>query len=129
MVKKGISVLVIFIITITFGIFEIVNVHRTLITLEDLVNDLCIKYELNQDTIDQFYNETGDVREYWDYSQKWLCFLFNHRDLSTITDSLNKLRAYTKNNDYDNAICELELLKEYSSNSYHILGFNIHNIF
>ena len=35
---------------------------------------------------------------------------------------------YTKNNDYDNAICELELLKEYSSDSYHILGFNLHNV-
>ena len=128
MVKKGISVLVIFIITISFGIFEIINVHKTLITLENLVSDLYIKYELNQDNINQFYNETGDVREYWDYTKKWLCFLFNHRDLNTITDSLNKLRAYTKNNDYDNAICELELLKEYSSESYHILGFNIHNV-
>lgn len=128
MVKKGISVLAIFIITITFGIFEITNVHKTLITLEDLINDLYIKYELNHETINQYYTETGDVREYWDTSQKWLCFIFNHRDLGTITDSLNKLRAYTKNNDYDNAICELELLKEYSSNSYHILGFNIHNI-
>ena len=129
MVKKGISVLAIFIITITFGIFEIIQVKKTLITLEDLVNDLYIKYELNEESINTFYNETGDIREYWDKSQHWLCFIFNHRDLSTITDSINRLRTYTKNNDYDNAICELELLKEYSSNSYHILGFNLQNIF
>ena len=78
MVKKGISVLVIFVITIAFGIFEIVQVNKTLITLEDLVNDLYIKYELNSDKIDEHYNETGDVREFWDKAQKWLCFIFNH---------------------------------------------------
>lgn len=126
--KKGISVLVILIITLAFGIFEIANVKKTLITIDDLVYDLYIKYEANEEEIDQFYNETGDIKEYWHNSLNWLCYIFNHRDLSTITDSINRLRAYTKNNDYDNAICEIELLKDYTSESYHILGFNLHNI-
>ena len=126
--KKGISVIIILIITLTFGFVEIINVKRTLITIDDLVYDLNIKYESNQDSINQFYNETGDIKEYWHNSINWLCYIFNHRDLSTITDSINRLRAYTKNNDFDNAICEIELLKDYTSESYHILGFNLHNV-
>jgi len=127
-VKKGIAVLCIFVITILFGIFEITNVKKTLITIEDMVFDLSLKYENSEDEINIYYNEIADIKRYWHKSQTWLCFIFNHRDLSTITDSLNRLSAYTKNNDFDNAICELELLKEFTSSSYHILGFNLHNV-
>ena len=118
-----------FLITITFGIIELINVGNTLITMENTINDLNQQYELNQDDITIFYDEVGDVKEIWERKENWLCFLFNHRDLSTITDSINRLQAYTKNNDYDNAICELSLLKEYSTKNHHIMGFNIRNIF
>ena len=126
--KKGIIVLIILFFTITLGIIEIINVKKTLITLQDCVMDLNTKYETSQENIVDFYDELGDVKEYWETQEEWLYFLFNHRDLNTITDSLNRLIAYTKNNDYDNAICELSLLKEYSDKTYHIMGFNLNNI-
>ncbi len=126
--RKGITILVLFISTIVFGILEITNVKKTLTTMEDIVLDLNYKYETNKDDITIFYEELGDFKEYWEQQENWLCYIFNHRDLSTITDSINRLIPYTKNNDYDNAISELSLLKEYSTKGYHIMGFNIHNI-
>lgn len=126
--KKAITVLIILAITITFGFFEVHNVRKTLTTMEDIISDMYLEYELNEDNITIFYDDVGDLKEFWEEKEGWLCFLFNHRDLSVITDSLNRLRAYTKNNDYDNAVSELSLLKEYSNKSYHIMGFNIHNI-
>ncbi len=126
--RKGITILVLFILTIVFGILEITNVKKTLTTMEDIVLDLNYKYETNKDDITIFYEELGDFKEYWEQQENWLCYIFNHRDLSTITDSINRLIPYTKNNDYDNAISELSLLKEYSTKGYHIMGFNIHNI-
>lgn len=126
--RKAITVIAITIITITFGIWEVCRVRNTLTSMEDIITDLNTRYEQNSEDITIFYDELGDLKEYWERQENWLCYIFNHRDLSTITDSINRLIPYTKNNDYDNAICELSLLKEYSTKSYHIMGFNIHNI-
>ena len=126
--KKGITILIILILIISFGFFEVYNVRKTLTTMEDIINDLYHEYELHQDDITIYYDDIGDLKEFWEEKEEWLCFLFNHRDLSVITDSLNRLRAYTKNNDYDNSVGELSMLREYSTKSYHIMGFNIHNI-
>ena len=87
-----------------------------------------MQYELNEDNIIQYYDKVGDIKEYWEENEDWLCFLFNHRDLSTISDSINRLQAYTGNNDFDNSIAELAMLREYSTQNCHIMGFNIHNI-
>ena len=96
--------------------------------MNNIFTDLNYQYEINQDNIVEFYDDVGDIKEVWERNENWLCFLFNNRDLSSITDSINRLQAYTKNNDYDNAICELALLKEYNTKNYHIMGFNIRNI-
>lgn len=126
--KKAIIVLTITIATIIFGILELTRVRTTLTSMEDIITDLNVRYEQNSEDITVFCDELGDLKEYWERQENWLCYIFNHRDLSTITDSINRLIPYTQNNDYDNAICELSLLKEYSTQSYHIMGFNIHNI-
>ena len=49
-------------------------------------------------------------------------------DLSTITDTLSRLSSSVTNNDYDNAIIEVNLLKEYSEKNRHIMGFNMQNL-
>lgn len=126
--KKGITVLSILIFTIAIGVWELVSVRSTLTEMETVIITLYDKYEESEDDITIYYDEITLIKEYWEANENWLCFLFNHRDLSTITDSINKLQAYTKNNDYDNSVAELSLLREYSTKSYHIMGFNIHNI-
>ena len=126
--KKAITVIILFAALIVFGIIEVTKVRYTLTSIEDIICDLSLQFEQNEDDITIFYDEVGDIKEFWEEKEGWLCFLFNHRDLSVITDSINRLRAYTKNNDFDNAIAEFAVLKEYSSKSYHIMGFNIHNI-
>ena len=126
--RKGFTILVLFIITLTLGIIEIINVNKLLNSMNNIFTDLNYQYEINQDNIVEFYDDVGDIKEVWERNENWLCFLFNNRDLSSIKDSINRLQAYTKNNDYDNAICELALLKEYNTKNYHIMGFNIRNI-
>lgn len=128
MVKKAIMIIIILIFTISLGIFEMQNVKVVLTTMEDSITDLNIQYEKNEKDISIYYDKVCDIKEYWSQKEDWLCFLFNHRDLSVITDSINRLQSYTKNNDYDNSIAELSMLKYYSSKNCHIMGFNIHNI-
>lgn len=127
--KKAILIIIIFVATISFGFFEISKVKTILTTMEDCVLDMNREFELNQEDITIFYDKVGDIKEYWQEKETFLCYIFNHRDLSTITDSLNRLMSYVKNNDYDNATAELSMLREYSTQNYHIMGFNMHNIF
>jgi len=128
MVKKAIIIIFIFIFLITLGFVEQNNVKKVLTSMEDSIIGLNQQYELNQDNIVVFYNKVSNIKEYWLEKENWLCFLFNHRDLSVITDSINRLQAYTQNNDYDNAIAELAMLREYSTKNCHIMGFNIKNV-
>ena len=127
--KKGITVIIIIILTIILGIVELKQVDQVLTTMEISVMGLRKEYEENEDDITQFSNKVGNIKEYWLKSEDWLGFIFNNRDLSTITDSINRLQAYTKNNDYDNAIAELAMLEQYSTENSHIMGFNFKNIF
>ncbi len=128
MVKKGIIVLIIVISTIVLGIIEITEVDKVLSTMEISVLGLHKEYEENEDNIKQFSSKVGNIKEYWLENEDWLGFIFNNRDLSTITDSINRLQAFTKNNDYDNAIAELAMLRQYSTENSHIMGFNLKNI-
>ena len=128
MVRKGLYVSIMVVLVIILGIVEIMNVQKTLSTLENTMNDLCQEYAENEEDITIFVDKVGDVKEIWEKKENWLCYLFNNRDLSIITDSINRLSAYTRNNDFDNAICEIYLLMEYTTKSYHIMGFNIRNV-
>lgn len=127
--KKGIVVAIIISLTITFGIIELYKVDKVLSTMEIAIMGLYKEYEENETDITKFSNKVGNIKEYWLESEDWLGFIFNNRDLSTITDSINRLQAYTKNNDYDNAIAELAMLQQYSTENSHIMGFNFKNIF
>jgi hypothetical protein len=127
-VKKGIIVLIIAISTIIFGTIELISVNKVLTTMENAITHLNQEFELNEEDITIYYNRIGNIKEYWQKREDWLCFLFNNRDLSVITDSINRLQAYTKNNDYDNAIAELAMLKEYSTENCHIMGYNLKNV-
>ena len=126
--KKAIIILSILLITITFGIVELVSVSKVLTSMENSIVDLNRQYEISEENITIYYDKVSDIKEYWSEKENWLCFLFNHRDLSVITDSINRLQAFTKNNDFDNAIAELAMLKYYSSKNCHIMGFNINNV-
>ena len=127
--KKGITVIIIITVTIVFGIIELKQVDKVLTTMEISVMGLRKEYEENEDDITLFSNKVGNIKEYWLNCEDWLGFIFNNRDLSTITDSINRLQAFTKNNDYDNAIAELAMLEQYSTENSHIMGFNFKNIF
>lgn len=127
--KKGLIVIIIVLITIIFGIVELKSVEKVLNTMEISVLGLNREYEENEDDITIFSSKIGNLKEYWMQKEYWLGFIFNNRDLSTITDSINRLEAYTKNNDYDNAIAELAMLRQYSTENSHIMGFNFKNIF
>ena len=71
LVKKAITFIAIFAVTITLGILELVSVRTTLTSLEDIIADFSIRYEQNKDDITIFYDELGDLKEYWENQEQY----------------------------------------------------------
>ncbi len=126
--KRAITIISITTILIAFAIAELIYVNQIVDYMEDNINAIASQYEENKDDITILADKIVDIDEYWDSYESILCLIFSHKDLSVTTDSLNKLIAYTRNNDYDNAIAELEMLKTLVEKNHHIMGFNIHNV-
>ena len=109
----------------TYEVVAISNINNQLET------DVILLYEVFEDDPEHISSLTQTVaglKEQWDSQEESLCLMFNHKDLSCITDTLTRLLASVKNNDYDNAIIEVNILKEYSKKNRHVMGFNLQNI-
>jgi len=126
--KRVITIIFISVLLLAFATAELIFVGNIVYNMEKSVNTIAQEYTSNKDDITVLEDKIKDIDDYWDKYESTLCLIFSHKDLSVTTDSLNKLMAYTKNNDYDNAIAEIELLKSMVEKNHHIMGFNIHNV-
>ena len=128
MVKKALPVIIIALLLLTLAIVEIIYVNNIVRDIDKEVGQLVTLYEKNEDDITIILPELDKVKDKWKKNEAILCYIFNHRDMSMITDSLSKLSSYTRVNDYEDAYTEVRLLKEYTEKSPRIMNFNIHNV-
>lgn len=128
MVKKALPVIIITIILLTLAILDIVYVNNLVEYIDGEVGILVEMYEENEDDITIILPKLDEVKSKWKNNETLLCFIFNHRDVSLITDSFSRLSSYTRVNDYEDAYTEVRLLKEYTEKSPRIMNFNIHNV-
>lgn len=126
--RRLIAVLIITIALLSLATYECVAVASVNNKLETNVGVLYEEFEDNKDNISVLTEDISVLKEDWDSKENALCLMFNHKDLSCITDTFNRLLASVKNNDYDNAIIEINLLKEFSEKNRHIMGFNFQNL-
>lgn len=126
--KRAIFIICTACLLIALAIYESLTVTNILVKLNTSISEIVPRYEENKDNITILYNDVTEITVYWDNVESPLCLMFNHKDLSTITDGFNRLLSFTKNNDYNNAIAEINFLKGYCENADHLMGFNIHNI-
>lgn len=125
--KRTITIVVLFVLLIVLATYELVMVDKIITKLDNLTLTIQTEIKNNKDDITVATNSITETKSFWDKHEDNLCLMFNHKDLSTITDTLSRLLSYAKNNDYDNAIVEANLLKEYSEKNRHIMGFNMQN--
>jgi len=128
-VKRTITIIILTIMLLSIGIFEIISVDKIISNLDNNVNKLIPVYENNKEDITIAFNTVQEMKTKWEKKEYALSLIFNHKDLSMVNDCLCRLTAYTKNNDYDNAIAEVYLLKEYSEKNTSIMGYNFQNVF
>ena len=60
--RKAITVLAMFIITIGFGIFELISVQKALDNIEKDIIQLNTQYERSEDNIEQFHDQIVNIR-------------------------------------------------------------------
>ena len=126
--KRIITIVVLFLGLITLATYEVVEVDKIINKLENQVKILNEMVVNNKDDLSVVQNKITQVKNFWDKKEDDLCLMFNHKDLSSVTDTLTRLKSYIFNNDYDNAIAEVTLLEEYATKNRHIMGFNMQNL-
>lgn len=126
--KRGIFMITLMVLLLSLAIWEAVAVNGVISNLSDSIDLIIDDFENHKNDITVLSKDVSEIKSFWDDRECTLCLMFNHKDLSDVTDSLNKLKTYTDLNDYDDALTELYLLQNFSSKATHIMGFNIHNI-
>ena len=128
MVKRIITISALFSLLIILAFYELVAVNNLITTLNEQATNLQTEIYENKEFVSNSINSVKKTKEYWNKNEIVLTLMFNHKDLSTITDTLSRLYSYVENNDFDNAIAEVNLLKQYSEKNKWIMGFNFQNI-
>ncbi len=128
MVKRAIMVLVIAILLFALAIVECFVVNDFIVKVDSDVGALIPLYEENKNDITFLTDKATAIEDTWDKNEQLLCLMFNHKDIGMLTDTMTRLVEYTKQNNYDDAIVELKILKEYTEKNHTIMGCNIHNI-
>jgi len=126
--KVRLAIVFLFLALITLATYEVVMVDKVIVKLENQVTSLSEMVKSNKEDLSIVETEISYIKKDWDSKEDNLCLMFNHKDLSAITDSLTKLKSYIYNNDYDNAVAEVDLLNEYARKNRHIMGFNMQNL-
>ncbi len=126
--KRATIVIIITVMLISLSVYELLTVNKLVTYLQDSVNDVYPQYFENKDDITILSDKIIKLDNYWESYEDGLFLIYSHKDLSPISDSIKKLIAYTNNNDYDNAIAEVEMLKNLAENCSRIVGFSFQNV-
>lgn len=126
--KKALIVIILSVLLLGLATYELIAVDKIISQLEIMTVQLQVEISENEDNVIDTSTSVDEVKSFWSKHEENLCLMFNHKDLSTITDTLSRLSSSVNNNDYDNAIIEVNLLKEYSEKNRHVMGFNLQNL-
>lgn len=129
MVKRTIMMIIVTLLLLGLAVTELILVKNFINTIESDVNQLVVHFEENKEDISVLTPEIEKIHSNWDSKEQILCLMFNHKDMSMLTDSITRVAEYCKQNNYDDGIVELRILQEYAHKNHNIMGFNINNIF
>ena len=125
---RRICLFIVFASLIFLGTYEIIVVNQFLSHMENVVVEIKYRMEQSPDDITHVYQYVTQEKSYWEKREKNLNLMFNHKDLKTVCDTMNRVVTYISQNDYDNAIVETNVLIESVFELRYVMGFNLDNI-
>ena len=110
MVKTAVSILISFAIIFGLSFYEIYYVHRTFEGFRQILDSLYQKTESHTAT----YEDGTAVRSYWEHEKQCLHIWLPHAMLQEVDYHLDEAIGYLYNDDYSNALAQLEVARELS---------------
>ena len=114
---------------LTAVILEQVFVQNTLDTLLAKIDTFDAEIQKVSDINSQTLLNLGkDLDEYWTEKEKILCLSINHNDLNKVGEQIKKIVVYVDQNNKDDCIYELEILKFYAKSYKHAMEITPQNL-
>ena len=125
MVKTIISILLSFAFILGLSIYEIYYVRDTFSNFHEILDSLYQKTESYTAT----YEDGTAVRSYWEHEKHTLHVWLPHTMLQEVDYHLDEAIGYLYNDDYANALAQLEVTRELSLEFPRSYSFSLQNIF
>ncbi len=125
---RRIALIVILVFLVTLGTYEIIAVNMFLDHMEKAVDQLQTEITLHQDDLTVLVEYVNQEKAYWEKREKNLNLMFNHKDLKNVCDTMNRVQTYIAQNDYENALVEMNVLVETVHELRSVMCFNYDNI-
>ena len=125
MVKTIISILLSFAFILGLSIYEIYYVRDTFSHFHEILDSLYQKTESYTAT----YEDGIAIRTYWEHEKHTLHIWLPHTMLQEVDYHLDEAIGYLYNDDYANALAQLEVARELSLEFPRSYSFSLQNIF
>lgn len=125
MVKTIVSIFVSFAIIFGLSFYEICYVRNTFTQFRNILDSLYQKTESYTAT----YEDGTAVRSYWEHEKRTLHVWLPHNMLQEVDYHLDEAIGYLYNDDYANALAQLEVARELSVEIPRSYSLGIQNVF
>ena len=127
--KKITWVIIITILLFAIVISEQIFVDNCLNTL-DVKIDAIYSTVLAQENVDaeNVIKLNDDIDVFWTENEKILCLFINHNDLNKVGEEIKRMKIFASQNNREDFLNELEVLKFYVQSYRHVMEINIQNL-
>ena len=125
MVKTITSIVLSFAFILGLSLYEIYYVRNTFSQFHEILDSLYQKTESHTAT----YGDGTAVRSYWEHEKHTLHIWLPHTMLQEVDYHLDEAIGYLYNDDYANALAQLEVARELSLEFPRSYSFSLQNIF
>lgn len=125
MVKTVASIFIVFALIFGLSFYEIYYVRTTFQEFHEILDSLYQKTESKIAT----HEDGTAVRSYWEYEKRTLHVWLPHTMLQEVDYHLDEAIGYLYNDDYANALAQLEVARELSIEIPRSYSLGIQNIF
>ena len=127
--KKITWVIIITILLFAIVISEQIFVDNCLNTLDAKI-DTIYTTVLAQENVDaeNVIKLNDDIDVFWTENEKILCLFINHNDLNKVGEEIKRMKVFASQNNKEDFLNELEVLKFYVQSYRHVMEINIQNL-
>lgn len=125
--KRRIIIILFFVLLITGAILEQLYIKDSIkglqTKIDQLEQEIVIDYQSTQS-----FNKVKEIEEFWNNREKVLSVFINYKELKEIVVQIARLEETMQQADHENTFIELTVLKNLTSSTEKVIGFNFQNV-